>query len=327
MASWKKFWVGVIALQLLVIAYLGLQQDLLFFSTLSSGVFMGSDFELCSGEDVKITDEPYYPLQLYEPGDSWVENPRYEDIPPFEVEINSKGFRTDEFDEDPEDDVFRVVVIGDSVTFGQALNASDRYTEVAEEQLNEMHDKEVEVINLGRGGARMRSYFELLRLKAVDYEPDFVVVSFQHHDEISKEKTDDWLLNILDKHDLESEEDLKDNPAAEEEFENKHYEYLNEVTWRDSHIRQYGNLMENISKEEDFELLFYDLGPEWPQRYENNFEQWEEECGIDRIDTPENFTEYSQEEWAYSNGRQNPLANQWMGNQLAEEITERSDIG
>jgi len=76
-------------------------------------------------------------------------------------------------------DVFRIVTIGDSFTFGQNVNTEDNYPSQLQELLNKnvfCHNiKKFEVLNLGVPGYDIQYTIERLRNRGIKYNPDLVV--------------------------------------------------------------------------------------------------------------------------------------------------------
>ncbi len=71
--------------------------------------------------------------------------------PEFEMiyRTNSSGFRDSEMLENPG---YRIVGVGDSFTFGWGVNNDETYLNIAEKEINNNREKEVEIVNAGVGG-------------------------------------------------------------------------------------------------------------------------------------------------------------------------------
>jgi len=65
------------------------------------------------------------------------------------IEINSLGFRGKEYNSEKSNNTFRIVVLGDSVTFGIGVNNGDTYPAKLEKILNNNSKMNYEVWNLG----------------------------------------------------------------------------------------------------------------------------------------------------------------------------------
>ncbi len=69
------------------------------------------------------------------------------------VYINAYGFRSEEFTLTKKKDVFRIIVLGDSLTYGEGVADGELYTSVLKNKLqNKYPDRKIEVVNLGISG-------------------------------------------------------------------------------------------------------------------------------------------------------------------------------
>src|SRR5262249_10848349 len=75
----------------------------------------------------------------------------------------------------------RVVVIGDSFTFGQGCSKADAFPDVLQTLLTRP-DRPVEVVNVSNIGLGPEAYVILLRDLGLRYEPDLVVVNVYGND-------------------------------------------------------------------------------------------------------------------------------------------------
>ncbi|MFQ5458022.1 MAG: SGNH/GDSL hydrolase family protein, partial [Myxococcota bacterium] len=99
------------------------------------------------------------------------------------IMINSQGLRADEVPLAKPEGVFRILVLGDSVTFGENVTAAQSFSKQTEAILNQARPgKRVEVLNAGVRG--YNTYQELILLKEVGlaYHPDLVVVCYVVND-------------------------------------------------------------------------------------------------------------------------------------------------
>lgn len=95
------------------------------------------------------------------------------------VDINEQGQRDDLAA--AEKTHRRIIVLGDSQTWGYGVEADERYTEAMEDALNEGTEN-VEVINMGVSGYGTGQEYLLLRTHGLTYHPDVVVVGFYSND-------------------------------------------------------------------------------------------------------------------------------------------------
>jgi nucleotide-binding universal stress UspA family protein len=95
------------------------------------------------------------------------------------VRTNRLGFRERDFATPKPAGVYRVMVVGDSLTWGVGLAPHERYTERAQALLRQrfpQHD--VEVLNFGVPGASMAAYRDTLQQLASVVEPDLIVIGY-----------------------------------------------------------------------------------------------------------------------------------------------------
>lgn len=92
-----------------------------------------------------------------------------------DVNINSDGFRDDEYTVE-RNRSYRIVVLGDSLTFGWGVEKADTYEAILERELSEI--RPTEMINTGHGNYNTEQQVNLFREKGLKYNPDKVVVFF-----------------------------------------------------------------------------------------------------------------------------------------------------
>jgi hypothetical protein len=100
----------------------------------------------------------------------------------FEKERNGFGFRGKEFKETP-DDRYRIVVLGDSFTYGQGVYpAKYRFTEQIESTLNKQQKgKGIEIVNVGICGFNLPNHYKFLHfIDAI--QPDYVLYQWYIND-------------------------------------------------------------------------------------------------------------------------------------------------
>ncbi len=95
--------------------------------------------------------------------------------------INSAGFRDVEHSTIKKPGVARIMVIGDSFTFGMGVNLEDTYPKKLEKFLNRAHIP-CEVINCGVIGYNMWQHYEMLKGKVLPNNPDLVILGLFEDD-------------------------------------------------------------------------------------------------------------------------------------------------
>ena len=99
------------------------------------------------------------------------------------VKINSAGFRDTPLSEKKSPNEIRILVLGDSITFGSYLQAEEVYVERIENRLQKSIDKiKIEVINAGVWDIGLREMLHILDERGLDTDPDAVVIAFYLND-------------------------------------------------------------------------------------------------------------------------------------------------
>ncbi len=100
------------------------------------------------------------------------------------IRINADGFRDYEFSTEKPEGVYRIVVLGDSITFGWLQRQEEIYPKLLEAKLNATAapGRRFEVYNMGVGGYHAGQELELLRAKALRYQPDLIIVGYCAND-------------------------------------------------------------------------------------------------------------------------------------------------
>lgn len=125
------------------------------------------------------------------------------------VRVNSKGTRGNEFENYKPKNVFRIISLGDSKTFGWGLNESETYSSLLESSLQNFFGDSlhVEVINAGVNAWSYSQLLTYLKGIGITYNPDLVIVAdanlwtqFSEHSSktfVNKMMKQVWLKNLL----------------------------------------------------------------------------------------------------------------------------------
>lgn len=95
-----------------------------------------------------------------------------------QIKTNSEGFRDIEHELNKPKGVFRILVAGDSFTFGLGVEANQTYPKLLEEVLNEKNkNKEMryEIFNMGIAGIGTLEELEIIKY-GIRYKPDLVLL-------------------------------------------------------------------------------------------------------------------------------------------------------
>lgn len=100
-------------------------------------------------------------------------------LPVTEIKINSHGFRDYEYSVEKPRNTTRIICLGDSYSFGHGVNINETYAKVLERKLNAEKSSEstrYEVHNFGMPGYNTLQEIELLKTRALRFEPDIVTI-------------------------------------------------------------------------------------------------------------------------------------------------------
>ncbi|QQS44408.1 SGNH/GDSL hydrolase family protein [Candidatus Roizmanbacteria bacterium] len=117
----------------------------------------------------------------YEPApNSTIRDPDWSKLYHGEYRINGDSLREDqEYSVDKDADVFRIIALGDSWTYGLFVDGDNIWPEFLERKLNDSERCNVyekyEVINLGFPGYDIQYGVERFRLRGQKYDPDLVI--------------------------------------------------------------------------------------------------------------------------------------------------------
>lgn len=108
------------------------------------------------------------------------------------IKINSDGFRDKEYTVEKDTATFRILILGDSITFGWGVAFNNTFSKVLEQRLNQEKqspDSTYEVLNLGVGNYNTVMETITLEKKGLLYNPDLIVLAYYINDvEITPKK-------------------------------------------------------------------------------------------------------------------------------------------
>jgi lysophospholipase L1-like esterase len=162
------------------------------------------------------------PLEISLPHGIFIEsdNPILQYVPKVgHKDINTYGLRDKDYTLNKSANVFRILVLGDSIGFGfcnndESMKIEDVFPKVLERELNKYHFKDydrVEVINLSVSGYDTTQEVEFFKEKGITLHPDMVIVAYCLNDiweasmegyELKKLPGYQWKKNLLTKSSL-----------------------------------------------------------------------------------------------------------------------------
>ncbi len=113
-----------------------------------------------------------------------------------EVKINSKGLRDYDYTFSKPANTYRILVLGDSITFGWGVELKDTYSKCLERKLNQAGlGAKFEVINTGVGNYNLKAEIEFLKREGLKYQPDMIVLGYFINDAEVLKPAKDYFLN------------------------------------------------------------------------------------------------------------------------------------
>lgn len=97
------------------------------------------------------------------------------------IRTNSMGLRGPEIEPDKPADIYRICVVGDSLTFGWSETEDETYPMVLQRLLEDRRSadgRRFEVVNMGIGGYNAEQELALLEERSLPLQPDLVLVQY-----------------------------------------------------------------------------------------------------------------------------------------------------
>jgi hypothetical protein len=240
------------------------------------------------------------------------------------IKINSDGYRGQLYPKEKPEGVYRIVVLGDSFTFGQGLNITDTFTHILEEILNNKSNiMNYQVINLGVPGYSLYQNVEILEDKGIDYSPDLLILSYLAND-IENETRKEEIFNEAFKESL-APDDLEEREKVLFYIvysERKHKKEI-ELMSKDELRIKIHPLLENVnvlSESNNFEIILFIWNDPWDKGVVSEFG---EEHGWSIVSTESILEQHENDELILHEMDQHPnaLFNIEVAKELYKEIT------
>jgi len=124
---------------------------------------------------------PKYGINFYAPNQDFIDT--LISYLKYHVTINSFGFRGRNFTKEKPRNTVRIMLLGDSFTYGVGVDNEQTLAWQMEEMLKKKNpEKEYEVINAGRTGAYLESEISLFKQYAEQFHPDILILAYCYND-------------------------------------------------------------------------------------------------------------------------------------------------
>lgn len=275
-----------------------------------------------------VSDSDMY-MEMLEKNDKEINDPPIDSVPSFRVRTNSYGLRDEEFQLQKPRNQTRILVVGDSITYGYGVNESNRFTEILENKLSTNIEEKVRVINAGRPGAGMKDYYEFVVNKADKYDSDLVIVAFDEEDAFDRELQDGFIKEQKENRGISENTSIHSKEKAEDAVDSQLKDYQENLQWYDSNYRKYMAKLLELDEYNDYDLFLYRLSttdeaeiatkPVEDTKFKTVYEYWREKCDEDLIQPPENITKAPKFTF-YPDPHFNKAGNRILGEWLYEQL-------
>ncbi len=144
----------------------------------------------------------FYPVRSVNPANATIHltHAEYDMI----ATTNSFGLRDRDYSFDVPEDVYRIMVVGDSFVFGVGMQNNETFVKVFEKELNENSSKRVEfeVLNAGKSGTGPNEYLDLVEHYSNIYDYDMLMIAFYVGNDVVDTKDpyiNEGLISLLKK--------------------------------------------------------------------------------------------------------------------------------
>lgn len=133
-------------------------------------------YDLSLREVMRRSDDPSIIFEL-KPGSETVFTGQNTNIPATTIRVSQQGIRDRQYPLKKEKGVYRIIVVGDSVSFGWGVESEQTFPKYLESMLNKDGRQKYEVINFSVPGYNTVQEVATLRNKCLAYNPDLIIFS------------------------------------------------------------------------------------------------------------------------------------------------------
>jgi len=121
-------------------------------------------------------------------------------LPITHIKTNSYGFRDYEYSIEKPADTFRIIALGDSITWAHGVEIDDSYPKVLERILNNntKSDLKYEVLNLGASGYNTLQEVEFFKEIGIQFNPDLILIQYTSDDIYDRMKIQEIYGSLLE---------------------------------------------------------------------------------------------------------------------------------
>ncbi len=110
----------------------------------------------------------------------------------YTIKTNSLGYRNEEFKSEKPDNKYRIIILGDSFTFGYGIKDNKTYTKILQDLLNNI-TAQYQVINAGyKAGYSPDSYYSYLNNEGYNLKPDMIILAYYPGNDVTDISENIW---------------------------------------------------------------------------------------------------------------------------------------
>lgn len=208
-----------------------------------------------------ITDDNSSLLWGLRPNTSIIFRGQFVQIKPTKVTINDLGFRDFTYNLTKQNNTFRIIVLGDSYTFGWGVEMNETFSKVLERKLNMgSGGTRYEVMNLGVPGYDATQEAEMYRTAGARYNPDLVIIGFCSNDVESSALQRELYEKLKDNSTLKAlygiTDDYSMNQAIQRMKEKQVADLGEEKNWEEAVLKPYSKLA-NLTRRHNISVVVY----------------------------------------------------------------------
>jgi hypothetical protein len=254
------------------------------------------------------------------------------------------GFRSKHYNTTKQDDVYRIISLGDSYTFGDQINnIDDTWPYQLEFRLNKEYNFPIEIINLGLNGANTVDELSLLKKYGLSHEPDLIILQFTHNDVLPQNKGGSYLYDntklsdyidsnlfsfiIKNSYFISFIDEAMIPNNYKKEFPNGWFDLYDENFKGYKDMRTALNEIKLLAKSNDVDFLFviYNFKNSKLEKYvSSNMFNLSEELNIDVIDMLPHFINLNSKNIMTIDGHPNENANNLASEVIASHIIQQN---
>lgn len=239
------------------------------------------------------------------------------------VKINSAGFRDYEYNVEKPNNTFRIVVLGDSFTFGWGVKMEESYPKVLERMLNGTNSSlKYEVLNFGMSTLNTQEEVDLFYNQGMKYNPDMIVIGYlSYNDYFNDTRISEMEANFSYENNRLNRTMLA-QAAFIEECNKKPFEFC----WKN--VEMPLSALYNITRQKNITVLVYSIAFENDPRQTTALQSIASAYGWYFLNAEPSFKGYDINELRLSNATFHPsaLAHQILAKSLYDFLTKNKII-